>query len=210
MTDIVRIDYARNKNEVVIYMWLNIRSKQQINTKIICISADEALNIIDYKEKFVLKDQQYYIIPKTIKNFEITICTFLKAAFDNDLINKETYKEFCRKRLDVYINKYYNKNWVCKLFFSNYFPDKNRKRYDTFEDILKNNIDEINCKLKPRYNRIEPKRIGYYTDEDDRVRPLTSRVFYKPYYDKIEQLWSAFELALEGKLKEIPKVTDQI
>lgn len=210
MTDIIRVDYARNKDEVMIYIWLNIRNKQQIKTKIICISTDEALNIINYNEKFELKDQQYYIIPRTIKNFEKTICKFLIAVFAADLISKEKYIEFCKKRLEVYRNIYYNENRICRQFFSNYFPDNKCEGYDTFSDVLKNNIDEINCKLSPHYRRIEPKFIGCYTDEYDRVRPITSRVSYEQYYDKIEQLWSALELALEGKLKDLKKVEEQM
>lgn len=204
MMDISKVDYSRNKDECEIYIWLKIKCKQQIKTKIICISADEALNIIDYKEKFDLKDQQYYIIPKKINNFEITICTFLKVLLYNNFVNKEKYAEFCKERLNIYKKIYYNENRICKQFFENYFPHKYCTGYDTFDDILENNIDQINSKLSLHMRRIEPKFIGCYTDDYDRVRPITSRVSYERCYDKIEQLWSAFELTLEGKLKEPP------
>lgn len=206
MTDIVKVDYARNKDEVLIYIWLNIRSKQQIKTRIICISADEALKIIDYKEKFELKDQQYYIIPRTINNFERTICTFLRLLFDMNLVNKEKYEEFCKERLDVYKKIYRNENRICKQFFANYFPDKNRAGYNTFNDLLENNLEQINCNLCYRNVKIGGEFVGCYYDNDDRLRPRTSRVEYLKQYDRIEQLWCALELSLEGKLKEVPKV----
>ena len=203
MIDIIKQHYARHENECVIYMWLNVKNQQQIKTRIICISTDEAMKMIDYKKKYELENQQWFIIPDKIKNFETTICNFLRAAFDKDLINKEKYKEFCKKRLDVYTGIFYNENRICRQFFSNYFPNKNCEGYNTYDALLKNNMDEINSKIMRYSYRIEPERVGYYTDEYDRVRPITSRVSYEYCYDKMDQLWSAFELALEGKLKEV-------
>ena len=64
-------------------------------------------------------------------------------------------------------------------------------------------MDEINSKIMRYLVKKKPELVGYYTDEYGRVRPRTSRVSYECYYDKTDQLWSAFELALEGKLKEV-------
>lgn len=182
MKKIINSDIQKSgsgKSDITKRLYLEeMRGGRNDRQETIEFSVDDALKIVDDTVKYLLNDGTYTFIPKRdIWDFDSEIGPFVNVVHEaTDAISDEEYLDFCRKRLDNYRNYGYSDKRICETFFARYAPLSVQQKYRTVWDMLKAHINAASLEAaKPVFERVGGEVTGFYTDDKDRVRPVTER-----------------------------------
>ncbi len=77
-------------------------------------------------------------------------------------------------------------------FYNRYFPERTKRIYKNYEEVIEHYSQEIEEKAKRRSRVVGGEFYGCYMDSQDRCRPLTRPKRYISYILEEEKLWVCF------------------
>lgn len=179
-----------SREDTCMYLWVEEKGKDgNVRKNIIGIDVNDAIKMVDDKEKYDLNNQTQMIVPKYIRYFDEYISEFVRVVYDaTDLISKTEYLDYCLKRLSLYKGYMSNNKRICETFFGRYMPKSVKQKYRDVWDMIKSYEPVIHEEIKPYYVERGGRFMGCYTDDWGRRRPLTEPKYYEKRYDFIDEL----------------------
>jgi len=179
-----------SREETCMYLWVEERGKDgKVWKNIIGLDVDDAIKIVDDKEKYTLNNQTQGIVPKYIRGFDEYVSAFISNVYDaTDLISSTEYMDYCLKRLRLYKSYMHNNRKICETFFARYMPKSIRQKYHNVWDMIKTYEAAIQEDVKPYYVQMGGGFKGCYTDDWGRRRPLTEPKRWEKRYDYVDEL----------------------
>lgn len=179
-----------SREETCMYLWVEEMGKEgKVWKNIIGLDVNDAIKMVDDKEKYTLNNQTQTIIPKYIRGFDEYISSFVSVVYDaTDLISNVEYSEYCIKRLALYKNYISNNKRICETFFSRYMPKSVKQKYHNVWAMIKAHETVIQRDVKPYWVQRGGGFLGCYTDDWGRRRPITEPKYMEKRYDYVEEL----------------------
>lgn len=179
-----------SREETCMYLWVEEMGKEgKVWKNIVGLDVNDAIKMVDDKEKYTLNNQTQTIVPKYIRGFDECIANFVSVVYEaTELISNAEYLDFCLKRLELYKSYMHNNQRICETFFSRYMPKAVKQKYRDVWDMIKTYEPVIQGEVKPYYVERGGRFMGCYTDDWGRRRPLTERKYWEKRYDFVDEL----------------------
>lgn len=179
-----------SREETCMYLWVEEIGKEgKVWKNIVGLDVNDAIKMVDDKEKYTLNNQTQTIVPKYIRGFDEYIANFVSVVYEaTELISNTEYLDFCLKRLELYKSYMHNNQRICETFFSRYMPKTVKQKYRDVWDMIKTYEPAIQGEVQPYYVERGGRFMGCYTDDWGRRRPLTERKYREKRYDFVDEL----------------------
>lgn len=127
------------------------------------------------------------------KDLGWVVSLVLNEAYHFNMITKEEYLEKVRSHFEeYYMEDYRSRRKRCSDFYNRYFPERTKRIYKNYEEVIEHYSQEIEEKAKHRSRVAGGEFYGCYMDSQDRCRPLTRPKRYISYILEEEKLWVCF------------------
>ncbi len=116
------------------------------------------------------------------KDLGWVVSLVLNEAYHFNMITKEEYLEKVRSHFEeYYMEDYRSRRKRCSDFYNRYFPERTKRIYKNYEEVIEHYSQEIEEKAKHRSRVVGGEFYGCYMDSQDRCRPLTRPKRYISY-----------------------------
>lgn len=127
------------------------------------------------------------------KDLGWVVSLVLNEAYHFNMITKEEYLEKVRSHFEeYYMEDYRSRRKRCSDFYNRHFPERTKRIYKNYEEVIEHYSQEIEEKAKHRSRVVGGEFYGCYMDSQDRCRPLTRPKRYISYILEEEKLWVCF------------------
>ena len=181
---------VRHKGLGFTYMLILYLEQKDGKVNIVSLSLKDILKMRQFNKFYTLEDQSFKLRPSDVDGIERHLQYFIKNYCINlDEEHYNLYLDYAKAKME-YLRDYKNKNkydsdYLSSLQFYNYYLADVYKKSSSgvkamdFDTCIDHNISLISKEVNLTKQRTGGERYGWYTDEYDRKRPLTSPISYK-------------------------------
>ncbi len=166
--------------------------------KKVVFSYEAVKNMLDGHGEIAAKDGSIISIdelcnPGGERDYGWLVSLVLNYAWSSGVITWDEYREKVREHFeDYYLERYLTMSKMCPDFYNRYFSQESKTLFRSYERMFRpyaEVIEEVGNRVPIR---IGGKFEGCYYDDQDRLRPRTSKVKKKEIVPVAEKLWVCF------------------